>query len=305
MQAISGILFAAMQLGMVSQMMPDFGKAKVAATRIFRLIDRKSEIDPFDLSGEKMDQVLGNVDFEHLKFEYPTRREIPVLRDLSVSIGQGKTLALVGESGCGKSTLISLVERFYNLRDGRVLLDGKDITTLNLRWLRSQIGIVSQEPDLFNTTVRENILYGFSKEEMTVVTEDQIVAAARLANAEDFINKLPNKYDSEVGERGSKISGGQRQRIAIARAMVRNPKILLLDEATSALDGKSQKVVQDALDMASKNRTTIVIAHRLSTIQDADLIAVVRKGRVMELGTHAELIKKQGIYARMVKNQAR
>mmetsp|Transcript_13835 Transcript_13835/g.23609 ORF Transcript_13835/g.23609 Transcript_13835/m.23609 type:complete len:1415 (+) Transcript_13835:1379-5623(+) len=305
MQAISALLFAAMQLGMISAVMPNVSKAKIAATRIFRLIDRKSEINAFDPSGDKISEVLGNVEFEHLKFEYPTRKEIPVLRDLSVSIGQGKTLALVGESGCGKSTLISLVERFYNVRGGRVLLDGKDVTTLNLKWLRSQIGIVSQEPDLFNTTVRENILYGFSKEEMTVVTEDQIVAAARLANAEDFINKLPGKYDSEVGERGSKISGGQRQRIAIARAMVRNPTILLLDEATSALDGRSQKVVQAALDAAAKNRTTIVIAHRLSTIQDADCIAVLRKGRVVELGTHSELVKKQGIYAHMVKDQAR
>ncbi|KAA8494946.1 Multidrug resistance protein 1B [Porphyridium purpureum] len=279
MRAITALLFAAMQLGQVSATMPDMASAKVAATRVFQLVDRKPEIDAFSDEGRKLDSVSGDVEFDEVKFEYPTRKEVPVLRGLSVSIDHGQTLAFVGESGCGKSTTIGLVERFYDYRSGTIKLDGVPLTDLNVRWLRSQIGIVSQEPDLFNTTIRENILYGFSKEDMTIVTDDQVEKAAELANAVDFIRRLPHGFDEPVGERGSKLSGGQRQRIAIARALVRNPKILLLDEATSALDSRSERVVQDALNRASKGRTTLVIAHRLSTIADSEKIAVVRSGR--------------------------
>ncbi|KAA8497019.1 Multidrug resistance protein 1B [Porphyridium purpureum] len=304
MRAISALLFAAMQLGQVSATMPDLAKAKVAATRVFRLIDLKPEIDAFSDAGSKLESVAGDIVFEEVKFEYPTRKEVPVLRGLSVFIEHGQTLALVGESGCGKSTTVGLLERFYNYRSGTIKLDGVPLTDLNVRWLRSQIGIVSQEPDLFNTTIRENILYGFSKDDMTIVTDDQIESAAELANAVDFIKGLPNGFDEPVGERGGKLSGGQRQRIALARALVRNPKILLLDEATSALDSRSERVVQEALTRAAKGRTTLVIAHRLSTIADSEKIAVVQRGRIVEQGSHAELMAKPGSqYALLVKTQ--
>jgi len=303
MKAISALLFSAMSLGQISALMPNVSEARVSAAKVFNIVDRKSEIDAFDTSGDKLESVSGNVAFKELQFAYPTRKDVKVLHKLSVSIDAGKTLALVGESGCGKSTLIALVERFYNLSGGKVLLDDTDMTSLNLRWLRSQIGIVSQEPDLFNTTVRENIMYGFSKDEATVVTDEQIQLAAKMANADEFIRDLPGGYDCEVGEKGGKISGGQRQRIAIARALVRNPKILLLDEATSALDSKSEKVVQEALNRAAEGRTTIVIAHRLSTIQNADKIAVVSHGKIVEEGTHQQLLSQNGAYAVLVKNQ--
>eukprot|EP00179_Madagascaria_erythrocladioides_P007017 CAMPEP_0198307156 /NCGR_PEP_ID=MMETSP1450-20131203/69_1 /TAXON_ID=753684 ORGANISM="Madagascaria erythrocladiodes, Strain CCMP3234" /NCGR_SAMPLE_ID=MMETSP1450 /ASSEMBLY_ACC=CAM_ASM_001115 /LENGTH=1259 /DNA_ID=CAMNT_0044009719 /DNA_START=76 /DNA_END=3852 /DNA_ORIENTATION=- len=262
MKAVTGLLFGAFSLGQVSAFAPDIGAARIAATKIFRLLDRESEIDPKDPSGAKLDIVEGNVSLKGVHFEYPTRPEVKVLRGMSVSVGTGQTLALVGESGCGKSTSVGLLERFYNIREGSVCLDGQDISQLNTAWVRSQMSIVSQEPDLFNTTVKENIAYGFSKEEGTIVTDDQIIAAAKKANAHDFISKLPKGYDTPVGERGGQLSGGQRQRVAIARALVRDPRVLLLDEATSALDSRSERVVQEALDRAREGRTTVVIAHR-------------------------------------------
>jgi len=304
MKAITGLLFSAMSLGQISALAPNFSVAKVAATKVFRLLDREPEIDAFDPSGAKLDAVNGDLVFDQLKFEYPTRKEVPVLRKLSTSITAGKTLALVGESGCGKSTLVGLVERFYNLSGGMITLDKTDLASMNIRWLRSQIGIVSQEPDLFNTTVRENILYGVSREAAASMPEQQLVEAAKMANAEQFIRELPQGFDTEVGERGGKLSGGQRQRVAIARALIRNPKILLLDEATSALDGKSEQVVQEALNRAAEGRTTIVIAHRLATIQNADKIAVVSAGRVSEEGTHLDLMARKGAYATLVENQS-
>jgi ATP-binding cassette subfamily B (MDR/TAP) protein 1 len=211
--------------------------------------------------------------------------------------GSLQTVALVGESGSGKSTVISLLERFYDPDSGRVLLDGVDIKTFRLSWLRQQMGLVGQEPILFNESIRANIAYG--KE--GGATEDEIIAASNAANAHNFISSLPNGYDTSVGERGTQLSGGQKQRIAIARAMLKNPKILLLDEATSALDAESERIVQEALDRVSVNRTTVVVAHRLTTIRGADTIAVIKNGAVAEKGTHDVLMKiTDGVYASLV-----
>jgi ATP-binding cassette subfamily B (MDR/TAP) protein 1 len=211
--------------------------------------------------------------------------------------GSLQTVALVGESGSGKSTVISLLERYYDPDSGRVLLDGVDIKTFRLSWLRQQMGLVGQEPILFNESIRANIAYG--KEEDA--TEDEIIAAANAANAHSFISSLPNGYDTSVGERGTQLSGGQKQRIAIARAMLKNPKILLLDEATSALDAESERIVQEALDRVSVNRTTVVVAHRLTTIRGADTIAVIKNGVVAEKGRHDALMNiNDGVYASLV-----
>ncbi|KAL0450565.1 UNVERIFIED_CONTAM: ABC transporter B family member 19 [Sesamum latifolium] len=212
--------------------------------------------------------------------------------DFSIFFPAGKTVAVVGGSGSGKSTVVSLIERFYDPNQGEILLDNVDIKTLQLRWLRNQIGLVNQEPALFATTILENILYG--KPDATMA---EIEAAASAANAHSFITLLPNGYNTQVGERGVQLSGGQKQRIAIARAMLKNPKILLLDEATSALDASSESIVQEALDRLMVGRTTVVVAHRLSTIRNVDCIAVIQQGQVVETGTHEELIAKAGAYA--------
>lgn len=252
----------------------------------------------------EQENVRGEVKYDKLVFRYPARPEATVLKGLSEIAEPGKTLALVGPSGSGKSTLALLVERFYDPQGGSMRLDDKNFKDLNIAMLRDQVGFVTQEPELFNTTVRENIIFGFGKIDGTVVMEEQIIEAAKLANAHSFIMKLPKGYDTEVGPHGRELSGGQRQRIAIARAVVRNPKILVLDEATSALDSESEQVVQDALNKAAEGRTTIVIAHRLSTIQHAHRIAVVVDGNIHERGTHEELLAiSGGIYAGLVKTQ--
>ena len=207
-----------------------------------------------------------------------------------------QTVALVGESGSGKSTVISLIERFYNPESGRILLDGVEIEKLKLSWLRQQMGLVGQEPVLFNETIRANIAYGKDG-----ATEDEIVAATKAANAHNFIHALPQGYETSVGERGVQLSGGQKQRIAIARAILKDPKILLLDEATSALDAESERVVQEALDRVMVERTTVVVAHRLTTIKGADIIAVVKNGVIAEKGRHEGLISiTDGAYASLV-----
>ena len=234
-----------------------------------------------------LDTVRGEITFEDVVFRYPTRPDVPVLNGLSFTAKPKETVALVGESGCGKSTSVSLIERLYNPLSGTIKLDGVPINELEIGWLRRQIGLVSQEPILFATTIRENIRYGRPD-----ATDAEIEEAARQSNAHGFITKFPDGYDTKVGEKGVTLSGGQKQRIAIARALVRNPKILLLDEATSALDTQSEKLVQDALDRAQQGRTTIVIAHRLSTVQNADKIVVIDNGVVVETGTHAELISR-------------
>lgn len=301
-KAITGLLFAGMMLGQMSSIMPDLSKSQVAATKIFRLLDRKTKIDPADESGAQS-AIEGEVDLKDLEFVYPTRPDVPVLRKLSVSVGKGKTLALVGASGCGKSTVVALLERFYDPYNGNISIDGVELKELNVKWARRHMSLVSQEPDLFNRSIRDNIAYGLGHEEGTVVTDDKIIEAAKSANAHHFISELTEGYDTVVGPRGNKLSGGQRQRVAIARAIVRHPKLLLLDEATSALDAVSERLVQDALDLASADRTTVAIAHRLSTVKDADAIAVVARGKIVELGTHEQLLRVNGEYATLVKNQ--
>lgn len=302
MKAISGLLFAGSSLGQASLFMPDFGKSKVAATNIFRLLDRESAIDPTTNEGITKD-IEGSIAAKKVEFEYPTRPDVPVLRGLSVDVSPGKTLALVGGSGCGKSTIVSLIERFYDPRTGVISIDGTDTKEYEVTGLRGQIGVVEQEADLLNRSIRDNIAYGLNHSDGTPVTDSMIQEAAKAANAHDFIEELPSGYDTIVGVRGSKLSGGQRQRVAIARSLVRMPKILLLDEATSALDAVSERAVQDALDASAKGRTTIAIAHRLSTIKDADMIGVVQKGKIVEKGTHDELLSMNGAYSKLVKNQ--
>ncbi|XP_010938828.1 ABC transporter B family member 11 [Elaeis guineensis] len=288
---------AAIGISQSSSIAPDSSKAQSATASVFGILDRKSKIDPSDDSGMSLETVKGNIEFRHVSFRYPTRPDVQIFQDLCLAIHAGKTVALVGESGCGKSTAISLLQRFYDPDLGQILLDGIEIQRFQLRWLRQQMGLVSQEPSLFNETIRANIAYGKEGQ----ATEAEIIASAELANAHKFISGLQKGYDTFVGERGIQLSGGQKQRIAIARAIVKDPKILLLDEATSALDAESERVVQDALDRVMVDRTTIVIAHRLSTIKGADVIAVVKNGMIIEKGKHEQLINiKDGAYASLV-----
>ncbi|KAK1400186.1 ABC transporter Tap-like, P-loop containing nucleoside triphosphate hydrolase [Heracleum sosnowskyi] len=294
------VMIGGIALGQSIPSMAAFAKARVAAAKIFRIIDHKPTIDKNSKSGLELDSVLGQVEIKSVNFSYPARPDILILNNFSLSVPSGKTIALVGSSGSGKSTVVSLIERFYDPTSGQVLLDGNDIKTMNLKWLREQIGLVSQEPALFATTIKENILLGRPD-----ATLEEIEEAARVSNAHSFIIKLTDGYDTQVGERGLQLSGGQKQRIAIARAMLKNPAILLLDEATSALDSESEKLVQEALDCFMIGRTTLVIAHRLSTIRKADLVAVLQQGSVSEIGTHDELFAKgeNGTYAKLIRLQ--
>ncbi|KAG5555333.1 hypothetical protein RHGRI_012763 [Rhododendron griersonianum] len=276
---------------------PDTSKAKDSAASIFGILDSKPNIDSSSNEGTTLKTVYGDIEFKNVSFMYPMRPSVPIFRDLCLTIPSGKTVALVGESGCGKSTVISLIERFYNPESGHIFLDGVEIQKFKLSWLRQQMGLVSQEPILFNETIRTNIVYGKQGE----ATEEEIIAASRAANAHNFISALPRGYDTNVGERGVQLSGGQKQRIAIARAIIKDPKILLLDEATSALDADSERVVQDALDRVMVNRTTVVVAHRLTTIRGADMIVVLKNGVIFEKGTHDVLLNiKDGAYASLV-----
>ncbi|KAL7158153.1 hypothetical protein ABFS83_02G122900 [Erythranthe nasuta] len=282
-----------------SWLAPDSTKAKIAANSVFAVLERKSKIDPSEDSGMTLENVDGEIQFEHVNFSYPIRPGVQVLKDLSLVINIGKGVALVGESGSGKSTVISLLQRFYDPDSGYITLDGIEIHMFQLKWLRQQMGLVSQEPILFNDTIRANIAIGKGGGS---ATEAEIIAAAKLANAHSFICGLQQGYDTMVGDRGVQLSGGQKQRVAIARAIVKSPKILLLDEATSALDSESEKIVQEALDKVMLNRTTIVVAHRLSTIRGADVIAVFKNGSIVEKGNHHTLINVQdGFYSSLVR----
>ncbi|KAH7513544.1 hypothetical protein FEM48_Zijuj12G0211500 [Ziziphus jujuba var. spinosa] len=287
-QVFFALTMMAIAISQSSSMVPDTSKTKSAVASIFAILDRKSKIDSSDDLGTTIERVKGEIEFHLVNFKYPTRPDVQIFKDLSLAIHAGKTVALVGESGSGKSTVISLLQRFYDPDSGHITLDGVEIKKLQLKWLRQQMGLVSQEPVLFNDAIRANIAYG--KE--GGATEAEIIAAAELANAHKFISSL----QQERG--GVQLSGGQKQRVAIARAIVKAPKILLLDEATSALDAESERIVQNALDRVMMNRTTIVVAHRLSTIKGADLIAVVKNGVIAEKGNHDTLISiKDGIYA--------
>ncbi|KAM6894114.1 bile salt export pump isoform 3-T3 [Xenentodon cancila] len=296
-RVISAIVTSGTALGRASSYTPDYAKAKISAARFFQLLDRVAKISVYSENGDKWENFQGNIEFIDCKFTYPTRPDIQVLNGLNVSVKPGQTLAFVGSSGCGKSTSVQLLERFYDPDDGRVLIDGRDSTRVNVPFLRSKIGIVSQEPVLFDCSIMENIKYGDNSREISM---NEVISAARKAQLHDFVMSLPQKYDTNVGSQGSQLSRGQKQRIAIARAIIRDPKILLLDEATSALDTESEKTVQEALDKAREGRTCIVIAHRLSTIQNSDIIAVMSRGFVIEKGTHDQLMALKGAYYKLV-----
>ncbi|KAH8674051.1 P-loop containing nucleoside triphosphate hydrolase protein [Xylariales sp. PMI_506] len=296
----SSIIFGAQSAGTVFSFAPDMGKAHHAAAELKNLFDLQPSVDTWSKDGASIENVDGTIEFRDVHFRYPTRPEQPVLRGLNLTVRPGQYVALVGASGCGKSTTIALLERFYDPLVGGVYVDGKEISSLNVNEYRSFIALVSQEPTLYQGSIRENIILGAPHE----VTDDAIEFACKEANIYDFIMSLPDGFNTVVGSKGALLSGGQKQRIAIARALIRDPKILLLDEATSALDSESEHVVQAALDKAAKGRTTIAVAHRLSTIQRADIIYVFDQGRIVEEGTHTDLMRKNGRYAELVNLQS-
>lgn len=272
-------------------------KVVKSAQSIYNVLHRKTEINPDENSSPQPIDLKGFIELKKVKFSYPSRPTVQVLNNVSLQIQPGQTVALVGESGCGKSSIIALIERFYDPSGGQIFIDHVDIKRLNLKWLRQRIGLVQQEPMLFNLSIKENILY--AKEE---ASEAEMIEAAKAANAHTFISSLPQGYNTVVGDRGTQLSGGQKQRVAIARAILKNPSILLLDEATSALDTGSEQIVQEALDkfLATGSRTTVVVAHRLSTIKDANLIVVMKEGQIVEQGTQDALLLKGGLYARLL-----
>ncbi|KAJ3095022.1 ATP-binding cassette, sub-B (MDR TAP), member 4, partial [Phlyctochytrium bullatum] len=301
------IIIGAFSLGQAGPNIQAMSQAIGAAGKIFSTLDRHSPIDAFSDEGEKPSTIEGGIQFTNIDFHYPSRPDVPILKNFSLTVRPGQTVALVGPSGSGKSTIVKLLERFYNPAQGMVALDGRDIQGLNVSWLRDQIGFVGQEPVLFDLTVRQNILFGMPdalvEGKSNAELDKMVERACVMANAWGFIQKLPEGLDTPVGEAGSMMSGGQKQRLAIARAIIREPKILLLDEATSALDTESERIVQNALDKAATNRTTIVIAHRLSTIKNADLIVVMDRGAIVEMGRHNDLLEKNGTYAALVRVQ--
>jgi ABC-type multidrug transport system fused ATPase/permease subunit len=275
-------------------------KAIGASERIREILRETAEvIKPLPVEVRSNHKLYGDIAFRHITFAYPTRQDIDVLKDISFSIGAGQKIALVGYSGAGKSTIVQLLLRYYTSETGSVMVDHKDIRQYDILQLRQNIGIVPQEVILFGGTIKENIAYGKPD-----ATDEEILQAASKANALDFIQSFPEGMQTLVGERGVKLSGGQRQRIAIARAILKDPAILILDEATSSLDAESEKLVQDALDTLMKGRTTIIIAHRLATIRKVDHIYVISEGRIIESGTHEELVQvEEGLYHNLVKLQ--
>ena len=278
----------------ISRASYDMRRGNAAAERILEILDYDNPIkereNPVVIKDFTTAITLNNVTFAYA--------EQPVLTDFSLEVPKGKTVALVGQSGSGKSTIANLITRFYDVNQGAILIDGVDVKDMQTASLRKLIGVVSQDSILFNDTIKNNLLIGKPD-----ATDEELITAAKIANAYEFINDLPEGFDTNIGDAGSKLSGGQKQRLSIARAVLKNPPIMVLDEATSALDTESERLVQNALENMMKHRTSIVIAHRLSTIQNADLIVVMQKGRIVEQGTHSELIQKNGMYKRLVEMQ--
>jgi ATP-binding cassette subfamily B protein len=289
-------LIVAFSLGTLADLWADFMRSLGAAERVFELLDRTPSMAPS--GGGQLLKVTGAVALEEVRFSYPTRKDVVVLDDVSLRLEPGEIVAVVGPSGAGKSTLAALIGRLYDPDKGRILLDGHDLRELSTTFVRQQIGAVAQEPILFSTTIAENIRYG-----RPGAPFEEVVAAARTANAHSFIEKFPQGYETLVGERGVQLSGGQKQRVAIARAVLKDPRILVLDEATSALDAESEHLVKEALERLMRGRTTLIIAHRLSTVKDAHRVVVLEAGRIVQIGPHAALLREDGLYRRLVERQ--
>ncbi|MEQ9495448.1 MAG: ABC transporter transmembrane domain-containing protein [Deltaproteobacteria bacterium] len=290
-------MIVAVSLGSLAGLYGDFMRAVGASQRVFELMDLTAAIEMAD-GNTPPERIEGRVRFDHVRFAYPSRPDVTVLDDFDLAIEPGELVALVGPSGAGKSTVASLLLRLYDPQSGALAVDGHDIRSFDPRQWRERVGSVSQEPILFATTIADNIRYGRAD-----ATDEQVRAAARAANAEVFVDAFPEGFDTLVGERGVRLSGGQKQRIAIARAVLRDPRVLILDEATSALDAESEHLVKEALDRLMEGRTTVIIAHRLSTVIDADRVVVLDGGRVVQSGPHDELMNEDGLYRRLVERQ--
>lgn len=285
MKSFMVLIITALAVAETLALAPNMVKGSQVVASILHILHRKTAIEPNSSASASTTEIGGEVEFRNVRFKYPSRPDVTVLDDLNLKVLKGKSMAIVGQSGSGKSTIVSLLLRFYDPTSGTVCVDGFDIKTLNLKCLRSRIGLVQQEPALFSTTVYENIRYGKSN-----ASEIEIMKAAKAANAHGFISRMEQGYHTQVGEKGVQLSGGQKQRVAIARAILKDPSILVLDEATSALDAAAEMQVQQALNNLMEGRTTLVIAHRLSTVKDADTITVLQHGRAVESGTHHHLL---------------
>jgi ATP-binding cassette subfamily B protein len=289
-------LLVGVSLGTLADLWADMLRAAGAAQRVFELIDRAPAVPM--RGGAQPERVDGDVELDAVSFRYPTRPDVPVLDGVSLRLAPGERVALVGPSGAGKSTVAALLLRFYDPQGGALRLDGRDLRELDPGWLRRHIGTVAQEPILFSTTVAENVRYGRPD-----ATRAEIEAAAAAAHADGFVRGFPDGYETLVGERGIQLSGGQKQRVAIARAILKDPRLLVLDEATSALDAESEELVKRALEALMRGRTTLIIAHRLSTVKDADRVVVLDGGRIVEEGTHDDLMARAGLYRRLIERQ--
>lgn len=293
-------------LGMMAGLVVSLFSAKGASKRTFQLIDREPRV-PIS-GGSQPDRMDGHICFKNVDFAYPSRPDVTVLANFSVDIPKNKRVAFVGSSGAGKSTVLSLIQRFYDVTGGEILIDGVPLTTLDPSWVRRNFAYVQQEPALFGGTIAHNIAYGYSVKMGSpdiVPSQSELEKVAREAYAHDFISQFPEGYDTVVGERGVRLSGGQKQRVAIARALLMDPRVLLLDEATSALDAESEAYVADAIDKAMVGRTTLIVAHRLSTVQNADQIVVIDGGTIVDMGAHDELLDRCEKYADLVRRQMR